>query len=219
MRRHSGRRQAAAPVGITATARPSRPGLVPWYVRASEVLALARAFAQERREAFLAERLAQRYGGAADDVPPADLERAVDDLLREAGGMGDGRSILRAFAEEAGGLETAERAQVLRWERERGRGVYVLDRCHPDFLEAWDPIEGKRVVVHFTESLGRGRAASLRRGTVVTVVTVPWNERRLAEGRVEMFEDEDALRLFRTEVRNAGHPWHDPPAPPPVPSA
>jgi hypothetical protein len=196
--------------------RRSRAALVPWFVRAAELLARARAFAHDRREAFLAERIAQRFGAKAAALAPADLERAVHDLLGEPGSMGDGRSILRAFAEDADALEPAERDQVLRWERERRRGVYVLERCHPELLEAWDPLAGERVVVHFSEALARGRAASLPRGTVVSAVTLPWNDRRLAEGQVEMYADDDALRLFRTEVRNAGRAWHDPPAPAPV---
>ncbi len=218
MGRHFERRDgvvAAVPVG-SAPGRRGRAPVVPWFVRAADLLRAARAFACERRDAFLTEALRARFGDGLDALHPADRERATNDLLSLPGGMGDGRSILRAFAEDTAGLEEAERAQVLRWERERRRGVYLLERCHPDLLEAWDPIEGKRAVLHFVESLGRGRAASLRRGTVVTAVTVPWNERLLAEGQVEMFEEEDALRLFRNEVRNAGHAWHDAPAPAPM---
>jgi hypothetical protein len=183
-------------------------------VRAAELLRRAREHARERHAAALEAWGALRFPRGTTPAA-ADLDRAVDDFLVLDASAEGGPSALREFAEGAEDLRPEERAQVLRWEKERRRGVYLLERCQKECLEAWDPLEGRRQVLHFCEPMPPGRAAALRRGTVFTATAVPWNDRWLAQGQVEFFEGEEAVRLYRNEVRSIGRTWHDQPPPPP----
>jgi hypothetical protein len=197
----------------TGTERP-RPALVSWKTRAADLGARLLEHARDRRgpelEALLAERAA---GDASED--DADRDRAFEDLVCTPGSAGDGRSLVRAFAEDADGLEPPEREQILRWEKERVRAIYVVDRCFPDAVDAWDPLAGQRVTIHLPERLPGARASEVKRGTLLVAVTVPWTTRVLARGRVEFWNDERALPLYRAEARSAGRTWHDlPPAAP-----
>lgn len=193
--------------GERGVAQP-RAALVSWKVRVAEIAGRLLDHAREHvRAAPAAE--------TGDGSDPADADRALEDLACLPGSAGDGRSLLRAFAEEAEGLSPPEREQLLRWERERRRGVYVVERCFPDLVEAWDPLEGARLTFHLPERLPAGRAAEVARGTLVVAVTVPWTTRRLARGRVEFWSDPRALPMYRSEVRGSGRAWHDlPPAAP-----
>lgn len=195
-------------------ARPRAP-LVPWRVRVEE---LARRLLEEshaRRGPELEAALRERHGAEAERLTVGELARALEDLVVAPGTAGDGRSLLRAFAEEAEGLEPAEREQLLRWERERRRAVYVVERCLPDLVEAWDPVEGRRETIHLPERLPGARCAEVARGTLLVVVTVPWTTRLVARGPVEFWSDPRALPLYRAEVRQSGRTWHDlPPAAP-----
>jgi hypothetical protein len=197
----------------TGTERP-RPALVSWKVRVADLGARLLEHARERRGPELEGLLGERAGGDEHD---ADHERAFEDLVCAPGSAGDGRSLVRAFAEEADGLEPPEREQLLRWERERVRGVYVLERCFPDLVEAWDPVAGARLTIHLPERLPGARAAEVGRGTLLVAVTVPWTSRLLARGRVEFWNDPRALPLYRNEARAAGKAWHDLPPPTPIP--
>jgi hypothetical protein len=198
----------------TGTERP-RAALVSWKVRAADLGARLIDHARERRgpelEALLLE-LGRTDAAARDDE---DHDRAFEDLVCSPGSAGDGRSLVRAFAEEGDGLEPPEREQLLRWEKERTRGVYVVERCFPDAVEAWDPLAGERLTIHLPERLPGARASEVARGTLLVAVTVPWTTRRLARGRVEFWNDPRALPLYRDEVRASGRTWHDlPPAAP-----
>lgn len=198
----------------TGRTRP-RPALVSWKVRVVEIgaqlLEHARARGGDALEADLAARLAAQPLEADD----AERERVLEDLACTPGSAGDGRSLARTFAEDAEGLEPAEREQLLRWERERRRGVYLVERCLPDVVEAWDPLAGERLTIHLPERLPGARASEVPRGALVVAVTAPWTTRWLARGRVEFWNDARALPLYRDEVRAGGHVWHDlPPAAP-----
>lgn len=206
------------PDDLDASAGPAsrlRPPLVSWKTRVAGLGRRLFEWARERRGPELEEALGQLLGPEAATAEPAQLERAFEDLLVAPGSAGDGLSVLRAFAEQAEGLEPAEREQLLRWERERRRAVYLVERCFPDHVEVWDPVAGARSSLHLPERLPPGRVASVARGSVLVATTVPWTTRTLARGQVEFWTDPRALPLFRTEVRQSGRGWHDlPPAAP-----
>ena len=210
----------AASSGATAapTAEAPRNGkkpLVPWRDRAREVLTRLRSFAKDRFgfeiEAFLRE----GYGDALGETPVPDLERAFDDFVCASGSGGDGRSVLATWIGEDEALELDERRQLLTWEKERARCVYLLDRCQRDQMELWDPVHGGRVTVQLLERMSKGRVAELSRGTVVIATTAPWGARTIALGPVEIYGDDDAINLYRKEVRELGRLWHELPAPTP----
>lgn len=205
------------PPGAGLGGRP-RPLLVPWKARVAELGARLFAFARDRRGAELEDALRQHLGPQADTAGLAELEHAFEALIVAPGSSGEPLSLLRQFAEQAEGLEPAEREQLLRWERERRRAVYLVERCFPDHLEAWDPVEGARAVIHLPERLPAGRLAAIARGTVVVATTVPWTTRTLARGQVEFWSDPRALPLFRAQVRESGRAWHDLPPAAPRPS-
>ena len=94
--------------------------------------------------------------------------------------------------------------------------MFLVQRAQRDALEVWDPLEGAPLTLHLLDRLDNDKAASLRRGAVVTASFQPWVARLVAVGPVEIFEAQDALDLFRREVLAAGQSWHD--APPPAPT-
>jgi hypothetical protein len=189
---------------------PERPAFVPWRVRVADIAA---ALVEAARARLPAEVLAQ-----SAEVDDADADAFLEALACRVP-LVDGRSLLRAFAEDEPSLAAVEREQLLRWERERRRAVYLVERCHPDVLEAWDPVDAKRTTIHLPERLPGARAAEVARGSVVVADTAPWGARVLARGRVEFWGADDALRLFRDEVRARGLAWHDLPPAAPSPSA
>jgi hypothetical protein len=187
---------------------PPRAALVSWKVRVAEI---AGCLVERAREHGLAPQGAPA-GGATD---PADEDAALEDAACAPGSAGDGRSLLRAFAEDGDGLSPPEREQLLRWEKERRKAVYLVERCFPDAVEVWDPVEGARLTFHLPDRLPGARASEVARGTLVVATTVPWTTRRLARGRVEFWSDPRALPMYRNEVRSSGRAWHDlPPAAP-----
>lgn len=204
--------------GSAATAAGRRPALVPWRERVREVLLRLREFARDGWGEAIESFLAARFGDGAASASVSDLQTAFDDYVcapRSAGGE-DGRAIVSVFADEDGSLPLAERESLGRWPAERSRRVYLLDRAGRDRLDLWDPIAGGRLVLHLVERLPAAAAAALPRGTVVVAASVPWAQRRVVLGAVEMYEDEDALEMYRREVRQGGRHWHE--LPPPTPS-
>ena len=120
------------------------------------------------------------------------------------------------FVEEAGGdLQVEERGQLPTWETERRRRVYLLERCHRDRMELWDPLAGGREVLHLIEKMPPARAAAMRRGTVVIATSAPLGQRRIVLGQMEIYEGEDAVAMYRDQVRGEDRIWRDlPPAAP-----
>jgi len=158
-----------------------------------------------------------QFGDAAETAHPGDIERLLDDLICTPGTGGDGRSIAAVYAEQAPDLPELERDQLRRWERERGRGVFLVQRCHTDRIEAWDPIECAALTLHLLDRLPAGRAAEVRAGSVLTATYLPHVARLVAVGLVEFFLGPDALALFRDNVRQGAVAWHEPPPPAPTP--
>ena len=156
-----------------------------------------------------------------------DIEQAVDDFVCSPGSSGDEASILSIWCgqvetgqlagEDAGGATAEDVGQVRRWERERHRGVFVLQRAERDQLSLWDPLEGAPLTLHLLEKLGQPETDALKRGTVVTAVYQPWVARLVAVG-VEFFTDPRAVQLFREQTLDAERAWHEAPAPAPAPT-
>jgi len=201
-----------------ATSAGRRAALVPWRERVREVLARLRDYARDGWAEPIETVLAAHFGDAAPEASVADLQLAFDDYVCAPGSAGDeaGRSIVVSFAEEEGELQLAERESLKRWPAERSRRVYLLDRAARDRLDLWDPLAGGRIVLHLVERLPAAAAAALPRGTVVVASSVPWAQRRIVLGPLEMYEDADAIEMYRREVRQGGRHWHE--LPPPVPA-
>lgn len=219
--RQSGAGAAEAPSAAPSTSTTAAPPrekkpLVVWRDRADEVVGRLRAYAKERYgfeiEAFLRE----GFGDGVEQASVRDLEQAFDDFVCTSGSAGDGRSILAAWIGEDEALDLEERRQLLTWENERHRRVYLLDRGQRDHLELWDPVRGGRATVQLLDRLPKGRLAALDRGTVVIATTAPWGTRTIALGPVELYDDDEAISLYRKEVRDLGRLWHELPAPAPA---
>jgi hypothetical protein len=166
-----------------------------------------RTFARTRYGAALDAWLAQH----APDAAGADLRRAIDDFASTPGSAGGDRTVLRVYAEDDPQRPTQEVAQVLRWEAERRRGVFVVQRAGRDRLVLWDPLEGAPLTLHLLEKLSTAAAGGLREGSVVTATWQPWMARLVAV-HLEVFTDPQALALFRREVLASGTRWHEAPA-------
>jgi hypothetical protein len=197
-----------------ATTR-ERAKIVPWRRRARELLRRLRDWVREEHGPAVEEYFVLRFGDRLRETPVADLERAFDDFAFSGGTPPDGRSLVAVFAEDAPGLEKEERDLVRSWEESRQRGVYLLDRCQRDLMILWDPLRGGRMTLHLLERMARGYAAGLRRGAVIVATTMPYADRTIALGEVETWTDDEALRVFRQEVRESGRTWHDLPKPSP----
>jgi len=186
---------------------------MPWRERVRALQERLRAFAREHYHEAIQARLEALFGDPPAAEHPADLERAVDNLLTEPGSAGPDLSIVRAFSEGSSDLDAEDRNQVLRWEKERRRGVFVMQRCHPDRMEVWDPLEGAGLTLQLLDRMSGARSAEVRAGTVLTTEYLPYLARLIAVGFIEMYGDDSALKLYREEVRKSGATWH---APPPV---
>ena len=92
---------------------------------------------------------------------PEDLDRAVDEFAVVVGSAGDGRSVVRAYADETDGLTDDERTNLRRWESERRPGVYLLETCRREWMQVWDPLDGRMVSVQFATLMAPGRAAAM----------------------------------------------------------
>ena len=200
--------------GAGGRGRPLR-SIVPWRERVRDVLVRLREYGRAHRGPEIEAGLRERFGAEAGAADVADLQRAFDDWLCVPGALEDGRSLVRAFAEEEPDLTAEERQSLPLWEEERTHRVYLLDRGSRERLDLWDPIAGGRVGIQLVEKMTPGRAAALRRGCVVTATSAPWAGRRIALGRVEIYDGDDAIDLYRKQVRQGGRVWHDlPPAAP-----
>lgn len=199
--------------GGTAAAEKPRPELVSWRKQVNDLIVHLRDWGRhsyaEAIDAFLGERF-----GEGEAPAESDIEAATDDFLCAPGSAGDGSSILRVFADHATGLEPEDRDQIRRWESERRRGVFVVQRGRRDRLFLWDPLEGAPITLHMLDKLSASRLQLIGRGTVVTAVFQPWAARLIAVG-VEFFGDPRALQMFRDEVSGSGATWHEPPTPAP----
>lgn len=227
-KQRQGRRAAASaapasrPSGQASTSTQEAPAartpIVPWRERVRAILDSVRGYAH-REHAESIEAVTRAQLGDPAKAHPADVTRLVDALICTPGSAGDGRSIAAVHASDSTGedaLEKVDRDQLRRWERERGRGVFIVQRCFAERIEAFDPLEGAGLTLHLLERLGAGRAAEVQTGTVVTATYVPYVARVVAIGLVEFFGDPKALELFRSQVQASGAAWHEPPPPPPV---
>ncbi len=205
---------ATATESPKAAAKRKTP-IIPWRDTVRRLLDGARAFAQNRHGEAVEAVVRAQFGDPPEPQHPADLERLLDDLICTAGTAGDGRSIATAYAEAAEDLTELDRDQLRRWERERGRGVFLVQRCHADRIEVWDPLEGAGLTLSLLDRMPAGRAAEVRTGTVMTATYIPYVARVVAVGLVEMFAEAEAHDLFRRQVTDSGSTWHDPPPPAP----
>lgn len=136
----------------------------------------------------------------------------IDEFVCRVGSAPDGRSLVRACAAECADLDDEARDQFVRWERERRRGVFVIQRAHRDALETWDPLEGAPLTLHLlTTPTERERLCAVP-GTVITATYRPWLARLVAVQPPEYFAGDEALPLFRREVTEGGATWHPMPA-------
>jgi len=204
---------------VDTQAKRERTPIVSWRERAQAVLFALRDHAKRTRGPEIEAWLHERFGDAVATTDVADLELAFDAFVCTPGSAGEeagNRSIVRAFAEDAPDLEDEERQQLPTWEGACTRRVHLLDRCHRDRLDLWDPVAGDRLTLHLLEKMAKGRVAELARGTVVIATSLPWGTRLLALGRVEIYDEGEAVALYRREVRESGRHWHDLPAPTPA---
>lgn len=201
--------------------------LVPWRTRMTEVQAAVRAWSRlhyaEAIDAWLRERFED------PDAPEhvRDVDQAIDDFVCSVGSSGDDPSILAVWCGQAetgqlaeddgGGTDPETVAQARRWERERHRGVFLLQRGQRDQLALWDPLEGAPLTLHLLSKLPAREAEALVRGTVVTAVYQPWMARLVAVG-TEYFTDPRAIQLFREQTLEAERAWHEAPAAAPAPT-
>lgn len=221
MGRRKRRRRTADSTPATATPEVAsdvreKAEIVPWRQRAREIIRRLREFARDRAGTEIEVYLRRRFGDAAATTPVAELERAFDDYVCAPGTPEDGRSLVRMFAEETEDLEAEERRFLPLWESERRRGVFLLDQAHRDQLVLWDPLHADRVTMQLLERLPRGRVAGLERGAVVLATIAPLEHRVVALGEIELYDSDDAIKLFRQEVREQGRVWHDLPKPLPT---
>ncbi len=200
-----------------------RTPIVPWRDRVRRLRDQLRAFARNHYAPVLDAALVERFGNPPRAEHPADLERVEEDLVCTPGSAGDARSILRVYADDGAQLEQtpledSERAELLRWEQGRSRGVFLVQRAAPDRIEVWDPLEGAGLTLHLLDRLAKARADALSRGSVLTTTFLPFAARVVAVGYLELFEDPRAKELFRQQVRAGGRGWQEAPPPAPKPT-
>ena len=217
MGRKQRKRQRNAKEGDTPAAmRRPRRQLIPWRERARQVLTQLREFARDRAGDEIEAFLQKTFGENGQEPDVHDLQRAFDDYVCAVGSAGENRSLVRAFVEESGDLQVDERDLLKSWEQERRRRVFLLDRCTRDRIELWAPLAGGREVLHLIEKMPPARAAALKRGTVVIATSAPFGSRKIVVGQMEIYEGDDAIEMYRAEVRDEGRIWHDMPPPAPV---
>ena len=219
----------ASPAGAPTPAAPAEVGrdaLRPWRTRVLELLDHLHGWSRSQYAPAIERWLEHQFGqaGGPDAARACDVDRTVEDFLCMVGSADESHSILSVFAEQAPGpdggpLDPEDREQVLRWERERRRGVFLVQHAARDRLTLWDPLEGAPLTLHLLHKLGAQRADQLKRGTVVTATYQPWMARLVAVGEIEFFEDERAVSLFREETLGSGARWHEAPPPAPQPTS
>ncbi|MDF1701647.1 MAG: hypothetical protein P1V36_10875 [Planctomycetota bacterium] len=208
-------------------AEPAGEALVPWRMRMTALGNCVRDWSRLHYAEALDAWLRERFEDPDAAAHAADVGQAVDDFVCSAGSSGDAPSILSVWCgqvasgqipvSELGGATDEDVAQVRRWERERHRGVFILQRAQRDQLSLWDPLEGAPLTLHLLTRLGAAECDALQRGTVVTAVYQPWMARLVAVG-AEYFSDPRAVQLFREQTLDAERAWHEAPAPAPTPT-
>ena len=223
---------AAAPSDRGTPEVPTPPGeapagsaLRPWRTRVQDLLEHLRAWSREHYGAAIEAWLEQRLGTSEEGdrpaaVNPADADQALEEFVCAPGSAGEGRSVLGVFADQAPGpdggpMDPEDREQARRWERERARGVFLIQHAARDRLTLWDPLEGAPLTLHLLHRLSEARLGHLRRGTVVTATYQPWMARLVAVGEIEYFSDPRAIALFREQSVESGTRWYE--APPAAP--
>lgn len=217
-----------APAGDAAPTEGAgiEKGLVPWRTRMATLRATVRDWSRLRYAEAIDAWLREQFEDPDAVGHAADVERAVEDFLCSPGSTGDDPSILSVWctqaqngqlaADDGGDASAEDIAQVRRWERERHRGVFILQRAQRDQLALWDPLEGAPLTLHLLEKLGAEEAEALERGTIVTAIYQPWMARLVAVG-TEYFTDPRAMQLFREQTLDAERAWHEAPAAAPAP--
>ncbi len=213
-RRSKSRRKNSGTGAAAAAAEKAREEIVPWRKRVNDLIVHLRDWSRQSYAPAIDAFLTERFGDPAAVEHESDLDAATDDFVCAPGSAGDGSSILRVFADHASSLSTEDREQIRRWEQERRRGVFLVQRARRDRLFLWDPLEGAPITLHLLDKLSASRLQLVGRGAVVTAVYQPWVARLIAVG-MEFFGDPRALQMFRDETTGSGATWHE--APPPAP--
>ena len=204
-----------------STPEGAEGGLVPWRVRMASLRAVLRDWSRLRYAEAIDAWLRERFEDPDAVEHADDIDQAIDDFLCSPGSSGDDPSILSVWCtqaangqladDEGGAAEAEDVAQVRRWERERYRGVFILQAAKRDQLSLWDPLEGAPLTLHLLVKLDTAEADALKRGAIVTAVYQPWMARLVAVG-AEYFTDPRAMQLFREQTLDAERAWHDAPA-------
>lgn len=212
--RTSGSAPAAAPAKA-AEAAATRPELRSWRLRVGDLIAQILDWGHWNYGPALEQCLRRQFGDAAASEAQTDLDRVGFDFICTAGSADANASILSVFLDQARTLPEEERDQARRWERERRRGVFLIQHCMRDQLSLWDPLEGAPLTLHLLDKLPAARVEAIGRGAVVTVSFQPWMARLVAVGEPEFFVDSRALALFREQTLESGAQWLEAPAPAP----
>ena len=225
-RRKRRRTRVAVAVGAAGAAGAARPGvesgsripaLVPWRQRFEAAQRALRTWVHDHHAATVEAYLTQAFGDASLDAD--DRERLVDAFVCAPGSAPDGRSLVRACAVDCKALDDEGRDQLLRWERECRRGVFIIQRAHADAFEAWDPLEGAPLTLHLLHRPTEREQACAVPGTVITATFRPWLARLVVVPAPEYFPGDEATPLFRREVEQSGATWHPVPAAAPIRSS
>lgn len=205
-----------------ALASPSE--LLAWRKRMAALLEAVRAWSRLHYAEALDAYLQERFGNPDATEHARDVAAATDDFVCTPGSAGDGASILSVYCGQVSSGQTPspttsdssapkkdELAQVGRWDRERHRGVFILQRATRDRLSLWDPLEGAPLTLHLLDKLPQREADGLARGAIVTAAYQPWMARLVAVS-AEYFTDPQAVQLFREQTVEASRPWHEAPA-------
>ncbi|MDA1194559.1 MAG: hypothetical protein O2894_05185 [Planctomycetota bacterium] len=220
----SRRRSKRAKQQAEATAASAAVPLIAWRTRLTQLLDDLRGWSRLHYAAAIDAHLAARFGDPDAVEHAADVELAIDDFVCTPGSAGERASILAVWCDRiALGQKEAhgdaapavdDLSQLRRAERERRRGVFVLQRAARDRLTLWDPLEGAPLTLHLLTKLEDEAVEVLARGAIVTAVYQPWMAQLVAVG-AEYFREARAIQLFREQVLDSGAMWHEPVAPAP----
>lgn len=221
-------RAAPTPAEAAGTEAPAGgEALIPWRTRMGDVQSAVRAWSRLHYAEAIDAWLRERFEDPDALEHAKDVEQAIDDFVCGPGSSGDDPSILAVWCGQVetgqltddtlGVADAEDVAQARRWERERHRGVFVLQRAQRDHVALWDPLEGAPLTLHLLAKLPAREVEALARGTVVTAVYQPWMARLVAVG-TEYFTDPRAIQLFREQTLEAERAWHEAPAAAPAPT-